>query len=104
LKAGAAGTEPKKVIEGNQYALNVDKGNQSSPGENTVVLGDIAVDYNTTDYTLITRNNTSMYNSPFIAKSNSKGEMWLIVGTDSGFEGITTVYYTKVNVVFSASN
>ena len=104
LKAGATGTEPKKVIEGSQYTLNVDKGHQSIPGETTVVLGDIAVDYDTKDYTLITRNNASMYNSPFVAKSNSKGEMWLIVGTDSGFEGVTTVYYTKVNVVFSANN
>lgn len=102
LKAGAAGNEPKKVIEANQYALNIDKGNQSASGENTVVLGDIAVDFNTEEYTLITRSNTSTYNDPFVAKSNSKGELWLIVGTDSGFEGTTTIYYTKVNIVFSA--
>jgi hypothetical protein len=104
LKAGATGIEPKKVIEGSQYALNVDKGNQRTPGESTVVLGDIAVSDDTKDYTLITRNNASMYNAPFIAKSDGNGDMWLIVGTDSGFEGITTVYYTKVNVVFSATN
>lgn len=103
LKGGAIGTEPKKVIEANRYTLNVDKGNQSVPGENTVVLGNIAVDYDTKDYTLITRNNASTYNTPFIAKSNSKGEMWLIVGTESGFEGTTTLYYTKINVVFSAT-
>jgi len=102
LKAGASGNEPKKVIEANQYALNIDKGNQSTSGENTVVLGDIAVDFNTEEYTLITRSNASTYNDPFVAKSNSKGELWLIVGTDSGFEGTTTIYYTKVNVVFSA--
>ena len=60
LKAGAAGTEPKKVIEDNQYALNVDKGNQSAPGEIAIVLGDIAVSYDTQDYALITRNNTEI--------------------------------------------
>jgi hypothetical protein len=102
LKAGASGAEPKKVIEANQYTLNVDKGNQSSAGEIAVVLGNIAVAYDTNDYALITRNNAG--SAPFIAKSNSKGEIWLIVGTDSGFEGTTTLYYTKVNVVFSASN
>ena len=102
LKAGAAGTEPKKVIEDNQYALNVDKGNQNAPGEIAIVLGDIAVSYDTQDYALINRNNTA--NTPFIARSNSKGEIWLIVGTDSGFEGTTTVYYTQVNVVFSTTN
>ena len=103
LKAGASGTEPKKVIEGNQFSLNIDKGNQSAQGENTIVLGDIAVNYDTKDFALITRNNAAVNNSPFVAKSNSKGELWLIVGTDSGFEGTTTVYYTKINVVFSAS-
>jgi hypothetical protein len=102
LKAGAASTEPKRVIEDNQYALNVDKGNQSNPGEMAIVLGDIAVSYDTQDYTLITRNNTEK--TPFIARSNSKGEIWLIVGTDSGFEGTTTVYYTRINVVFSSTN
>lgn len=102
LKAGASGNEPKKVIEADLYTLNIDKGNQSEAGENTVVLGDIAVDFNTEEYTLITRSNASTYNNPFVAKSNSKGELWLIVGTDSGFEGTTTIYYTKVNVVFSA--
>ena len=102
LKAGAAGMEPKKVIEDNQYALNVDKGNQNAPGEIAIVLGDIAVSYDTQDFALINRNNTG--NAPFIARSNSKGEIWLIVGTDSGFEGTTTVYYTRINVVFSATN
>lgn len=102
LKAGAASTEPKKVIEDNQYALNVDKGNQSTPGEMAIVLGDIAVSYDTQEYALITRNNTEK--TPFTARSNSKGELWLIVGTDSGFEGTTTVYYTRINVVFSATN
>lgn len=104
LKAGAIGIEPKKVIDDNQFALNVDKGNQSSQGENAVILGDIAVDFGTKEYALITRNNASGYSTPFVAKSNSKGEIWLMVGTDSGFEGTTTVYYTKVNVVFSATS
>lgn len=103
LKAGASPTEPRKVIDGNQYTLNIDKGYQSTPGENAVVLGDIAVGYDTEDYTLIARSNAAINNSPFVAKSNSKGELWLIVGTDSGFEGNTTVYYTRINIVFSTS-
>jgi hypothetical protein len=104
LKAGGSALEPKKVIDGQYFVLNVDKGNQATAGENTVVLGNIAVPYDTEDYALITRDNGSVYNVPFVAKSNSKGELWLIVGTDSGFEGITTVYYTSVNVVFSVIN
>ncbi len=103
LKAGATAMEPKRVIEGGQFALNVDKGNQSATGETTVLLGDIAVDFETKVYTLIKRTNASS-NVPFITKSNSKGELWLLVGTDSGFEGVTTLYYTRVNVVFSTKS
>lgn len=103
LKAGASTTEPKRVIEDNQYALNVDKGNLNESGEMAIVLGDIAVPYNTQGYTLINRNSASNAN-PFIVRSNSKGEIWLIIGTDSGFEGPTTLYYTRVNVVFSTAS
>lgn len=101
LKAGASGMEPKKVIESKQYTFNLDKGNQSSSGLMATVLGNIATTESSTDYELITRSNASSNAAPFIARSNSDGEIWLFVGTDSGFEGITTVYYTRVNVVFS---
>ena len=96
--------EPKRVIEGNQYSLNVDKGNQSQAGASTVVLGNIAVETQNYAYTLITRSNSTQNAAPFIVTTNSLGELWLIVGTDSGFEGKTTLYYTKVNVVFSTTN
>lgn len=103
LKAGAIGLEPKPVIDQDQYVLNIDKGNQAAPGESTVTLGDIAVGSATTEYALITRTNSGSQ-QPFKAKTNSKGELWLIVGTDSGFEGVTTVFYTRVNIIFSTAN
>lgn len=103
LKAGASTTEPKRIIEDNQYALNVDKGNQDKSGEMAIVLGDIAVPYGTQGYTLITRN-SAVNAAPFMVRSNSSGEVWLIIGTESGFAGTTTVYYTRVNVVFSTTS
>lgn len=102
LKAGASGMEPKKVIEGNSYTFNLDKGNQASAGVMSTVLGNIAAPEGTKEYVLINRTNASSNVAPFIARTNQDGEIWLFVGTDSGFEGITTVYYTKVSVVFSA--
>ena len=107
LKAGASEIEPKKIVESDRYVLNIDKGNQSTSGYNAIVLGDISVPAASTDYVLISRSNASSSHSDhqrFFAQSNGDGEIWLIVGTDSGFEGVTTVYYTKINVVFSASN
>ena len=101
LKAGASDVEPVKTIQSNQYVLNIDKGNQSTSGRDAVTLGDIAVPASYSDYALISRSNAS--GQPFIAKSNNDGEMWLIIGTESGYMGTTTVYYTAVNVLFSAS-
>jgi hypothetical protein len=103
LKAGAVSTEPKKVIDGSNYVMNVDKGYESQGGSDLVVLGNIGVAPNTTQYTLITRSN-EMSNTPFIVRSNSAGELWLVIGTDSGFEGTTTLYYTRVGVVFTSSD
>lgn len=102
LKAGASTLEPKKINAGNLYELNVDKGNQADEGEDLVNLGHIGVGPNTTDYKLIVRSNENQY-QPFYVQSNSNGELWLIVGTDSGFEGTTTLYYTRLNFVFTYS-
>jgi hypothetical protein len=101
LKAGAVSTEPRKVIDGDFYRMNIDKGNHAASGEDMNVIGNIAVAATTDTYTLITRTNSSA--QPLIVRSNSKGELWLIIGTDSDFGGLTSIYYTGVNVVLSIS-
>ncbi|HEU5145726.1 MAG TPA: hypothetical protein VFT90_03390, partial [Chryseosolibacter sp.] len=75
---------------------------QSMVGEDMISLGDIYADSNGASYALVSRNNT-MSNSRYVAKTNSNGELWLIIGTDSSLGGVTTLYYTRINVVFSAS-
>jgi hypothetical protein len=102
LKAGATATEPKPLVESGNYVMNIDKGNQSTDGQDMTSLGEISIPQTSTGYAVITRNNT-MANSRYVAKTNSDGELWLIIGTDSGLEGTTTLYYTKIKVVFSAS-
>jgi hypothetical protein len=102
LKAGATHLEPKTVIESGYYTMNIDKGNHEIAGEDMTTLGVVLTPENSSGYSIIKRNNT-MTNSRYTAKSNGNGDLWLIIGTDSGFAGITTLYYTKVNVVFSAS-
>ncbi|MCP1385609.1 hypothetical protein [Runella salmonicolor] len=99
LKAGASGIEPQKVKDSTNaqhWTLNWDKGNQSSGGKNAIVLGTVGIEGETYKYQIIKRTNQS---KAFSAKTNDKGELWLLVGTDSGFEGITTLYYTKVKAV-----
>jgi hypothetical protein len=34
----------------------------------------------------------------FAATASDTGELWLLVGTDSGFEGKTTLYYQRISV------
>ena len=34
----------------------------------------------------------------FRAKSDAAGALWVILGTDSGFEGLTKLYYVDVLV------
>jgi len=46
-------------------------------------------------FTLVNRNNLS---EPMQLKTNNNGEMWLMIGTDSGFEGITTLYYKSIKI------
>jgi hypothetical protein len=100
MKAGACSWEPKKIIEGNQCELNVDKGSvQSLPGSEMLVLGNIATP-SADSYAVLTRSNGS-YSAPLIVHSNSKGEIWLIVGTDSAYKGTTTIYYTSVDVILT---
>ncbi|GAA4404665.1 hypothetical protein GCM10023187_22300 [Nibrella viscosa] len=95
LKVGASATEPVKVKKNDYYELSIDKGNQSSGGKDMIVIGHVGAGDDVTQYKLIQRTNQE---TPFTAKTNDKGELWVIVGTDSGFEGITTLYYNKIKV------
>ncbi len=35
---------------------------------------------------------------PLTVMPNPDGSVWLLMGTDSGFEGRTSLYYTRVSV------
>ncbi|HYF67057.1 MAG TPA: hypothetical protein VD884_02925 [Ohtaekwangia sp.] len=102
LKAGARNVEPKKVVENDNYILNLDKGDHYSSGTDLIAIGDIGSTIPVADYNPSVTGNSSS-GEPFICQTNKDGEIWLIVGTESGYEGITTVYYEKINVVFSTS-
>lgn len=100
VKVGASTVEPEKKLVDDYYQLNIDKGNQAEGGENMIVIGHIAVAVTTPQkYALIVRNNNA--SNGVYATTDDRGELWLIVGTDSGFEGQTTLYYTQVDVLFN---
>ncbi|NJK96566.1 MAG: hypothetical protein HC905_18070 [Bacteroidales bacterium] len=97
LKVGATTNEPKKITEGTDYVMNIDKANQMQSGKDMKLIGHIGVADTTTVFTLIKRNNNAF---PLRVATNSKGEAWVIIGTESGFEATTTLYYKKIEISF----
>jgi hypothetical protein len=98
LKVGATLLEPKKQLDAGMYRMNIDKGNQDEEGSDMINIGHVGVAATTTKYTVITRNNST---NNFTITTDESGEVWLIIGSDSGFEGTTTLYYTQIDVLFN---
>jgi hypothetical protein len=100
MKVGATLIEPNSVLQNSDlhYRMNLDKGHQAIDGANMYNIGNIGVADNITQYTLISRNNSSR---PFAITTNSSGEIWVIIGTDSGFESRTELFYNRITLTFN---
>lgn len=96
LKAGAAGIEPVVTKKADGYfELNIKKGQQSVSGDDMKVIGNVANGNTKFEYVSINRKGENLS-----VKTNDQGECWLIIGTDSGFEGLTILYYQRVDARF----
>jgi hypothetical protein len=89
--------EPSNTTDGDGWLRpNFKSDLQSRLSNDTLqMIGTIGVGEDASDYVLINRNNNS---APVMLTSNNKGELWLMLGTDSGFEGATTLYYTSIRI------
>ena len=101
LKAGASPIEPLSVLQSNGYLrMNVDIGSQSNSGTAASVAGNIANGipcekaFPTLPFALIQRSHQHTSN----VTASAAGELWLLVGTDAGFEGLTRLYYQNIRV------
>lgn len=65
--------------------LNIDLGDVSIPSEEYI-------------YQLIDRKKSS---TPDMVITDNQGKIWAIVGTWSGFEGISTLYYTRIKITLT---
>ncbi len=101
VKAGASTVEPVAQEDGSRYfRMNIDKGNQSRGGESMVVLGNVAhPEVANAEYRIKTLDNTDL---PLSVNTDEQGRAWLIVGTDSGFEGLSRLYYDRISYTLSA--
>jgi hypothetical protein len=102
VKAGATMTEPLVVEDASGYLrMNIDKGNQAEEGEDMINLGNIAnpnLDPETADGSTYAIMDLDSEGQRFTVTSDGDGKLWIIAGTDSGFEGPTTVYYDRITV------
>jgi hypothetical protein len=99
VKGGASEVEPVAVNAGGYYRMNVDKGEQSNGGASAVVLGDVA---NSQDCGIKAPQwelKTVSGGGAVEVTADAEGSLWLFVGTDSGFEGTTSLYYTNVRAI-----
>lgn len=102
VKAGASNVEPTSVVDQLGWLrMNIDKGNQSQSGVNAVVIGNVA--NSTLCEQNIRRYEIKQLRSPLpvLVPTDGAGSAWLLVGTDSGFEAVTTLYYTRITAEFS---
>ena len=94
VAAGATMVEPLKMIEENHYALNIGKCNLNQDGDDMVVLGNYSNDTNDPVYAL----KTIVNQKPFHCITSEQGELWIIVGIDSGVQHTTTAYFNNIKV------
>lgn len=107
VKAALSRLEPKAALDSlDHYRLNIDTGSQVNGGLDAQSLGNIGLeslqdcDPGGDQYGLKNFNNEG---ERFEVTSDENGELWLTLLTDSGFEGPTSIYFTKADLSFSES-
>ena len=100
VKAGVSQAEPLVAPDSEgQLRLTVEKGNQSTSGSAAAVLGNVAKENDDSEqYVILHRNNRSVQQS---GTTSADGSLWIFFGTDSGFEGTTSLYYTHAAAVLA---
>ena len=98
VKVGASAVEP--LAAGENLRMNIDKGNQATGGEAMVVVGNVThPEVAGEEYRLKSLDNAG---NPVRVTTDGKGGLWLIVGTDSGFEGLSRFYYARIACTLTA--
>ena len=90
---GAVPVEPKTTVDNlDHYGMKIYKSQHKNDGKDMKIIGDVGNGTDKVGYKLLTKT------GEFKGKTDASGNLWLIFGTDSGFEATTTLYYTSVKV------
>jgi hypothetical protein len=102
VKVGVSLTEPNAFVDDNEHwRMNIDKGNQASSGEDAITIGTVGVELPGVGggpiYKMKSLDNLE---EPLLITTDDQGHVWLLVGTDSGFEALTRIYLANIAVEF----
>ncbi len=104
LKAGAAADEPLALLDtAGDVRLSIDKGQQAAGGKDAGLVGTIAngAPCQGSVFPYLRVRKEYAHDGP--ARTDGRGAIWLLVGTDSGFEGLTGLYVESIVVRIDAA-
>lgn len=103
LKAGAAPVRPATVIQAGHVTVNFDKGDQAQSGANVVSIGNLAQASaaGTCAQPLYAEKTLTTGATTPAVTSDGNGNLWLVIGADSGFSGATKLYFLDGQATFS---
>lgn len=106
IKLGAAPVRPEPAADSYYrpaaIRMNVDKGNQSDGGVHASAAGTISA-----EVTLPCSSNAPFaelvrqHQHPYAIRAAASGELWLLFGVDSGFEGFNSIYVQAIDVTLT---
>lgn len=97
LKAGATPGEPLPVPnEEERLEMNIDKGSGGDGGADAGVVRSLETDQRCTELPGSYSRLIASYTHPQPAQTDDRGVLWLLVGTDSGAEGLTALFYESI--------
>lgn len=104
IKAGLSDDEPQRILmPDGTYRMNVDKGEQSQSGPTILNLGDIRNGQaGCSESALYGINTRRSVVHAFTITSSPVGAVWVIMGTESGFEAAHDIYFMRLRYEFTA--
>jgi len=100
VKAGVSEIEPDRIDSGGFWLMNIDKANQTVSGEDALAIGDMANTIPCGNPPVWQLKQLSSGATTIAVTSDGTGAVWLFVGTDSGFEATTQIYFTQFTASF----
>jgi hypothetical protein len=112
IKAGASDAEPAKRIEAGRVVTDIDNGDQATSGVEMVVIGDFTGGGGTCTagiYRLKTLSTAAPQPidvlpppaDALLVTADAGGRLWIVIGTESGFEARTEIYYLEGRAIFT---